>query len=56
MMSDNKVKKFLHSDPVHNLGHKAAHHLGTEGLKYVQGPQFQRQLHQVGQALLRMFR
>jgi len=59
-MSDKPLEKLLHNPTVHKIGHRAAHRLFEQGVKYTQSPQFQRQLQQatqqMGQALVRFFR
>jgi hypothetical protein len=44
--------KFITESQIHVLGHKVGEHV----LKYVQSPQFQSQVQQLGQAIVRSIR
>lgn len=51
-MSKNVLDKFLHSGGAHMMLHRAAH----ETVKYVQSSQFQNQMQQLGQAIIKAIR
>jgi hypothetical protein len=55
-MSDKPLEKLLHDPNLHKIGHRVAHRLFEQGVKYLQSPQFHSQVQQTGQALVRMIR